>query len=82
MLGLHRSRRSPRRLDGRLGKESERERTGAGVRGDGAPSRGRCRGGEFELELELIGSYETGFLENDDNARAWPVPNVIGVVRR
>ncbi len=34
------------------------------------------------VELERFGSFETGFLENDDNALAWPVPNVIGVVRR
>lgn len=30
-------------------------------------------------EVELIGSYETGFYERDDNDRAWPVPNVIAV---
>ncbi|MEL6343469.1 MAG: phosphodiester glycosidase family protein [Myxococcota bacterium] len=30
-------------------------------------------------ELEMVGSYETGFNENDDNKSAWPVPNVIGV---
>ncbi len=30
-------------------------------------------------EVELIGSYETGFYERDDNDRAWPVPNVIVV---
>ncbi|UCE02915.1 MAG: phosphodiester glycosidase family protein [Candidatus Latescibacterota bacterium] len=34
------------------------------------------------LELELVGSYETGFNENDDNERAWDVPNVIGLVPR
>lgn len=31
---------------------------------------------------EKIGSYETGFNENDDNASAWPVPNVIAVVKK
>lgn len=31
-------------------------------------------------ELEQFGSFETGFFESDDNAVAWPVPNVIGVV--
>jgi len=31
--------------------------------------------------LERIGSYETGFNENDANARFWPVPNVLGVRR-
>ncbi len=34
------------------------------------------------VELERFGSFETGFFESDDNAIAWPVPNVIGVVRR
>lgn len=33
-----------------------------------------------ETELELVGSYETSFNENDSNLRAWPVPNVIGIV--
>lgn len=33
-------------------------------------------------EIELVGSFETGFFETDDNASAWPVPNVVGVVRR
>ena len=31
-------------------------------------------------ELELVGSYETGFNENDDNTSAWPVPNVVVAV--
>ena len=35
-----------------------------------------------EVELERVGSYETGFWENDDNYYAWTVPNVIGVVRK
>lgn len=30
-------------------------------------------------ELELFGSFETGFFEDDSNAVAWPVPNVVGV---
>ena len=33
-------------------------------------------------ELQLIGSYETGFYELDDNAGAWPLPNALVVVRR
>ncbi len=33
-------------------------------------------------EIELVGSYETGFFEDDSNSHAWPVPNVIAVVRR
>lgn len=35
-----------------------------------------------EHTVELIGSFETGFYETDDNLVAWPVPNVVGVVRR
>ena len=33
-------------------------------------------------ELQLVGSYETGFYELDDNAFAWPLPNALVVVRR
>ena len=33
-------------------------------------------GGE---EMELYGSFETSFKENDSNPIAWPVPNVFGV---
>ena len=32
------------------------------------------------FDLDLAGSYETGFLENDTNARQWPIPNVLGVI--
>jgi len=35
-----------------------------------------------DVELERFGSFETGFFESDDNRNPWPVPNVIGVVRR
>ena len=35
-----------------------------------------------ELKVDLCGSYETGFNENDDNQRQWPIPNVIGVSPR
>ena len=31
------------------------------------------------IELDLSGSYETGFVENDDNKEQWPLPNVIGI---
>jgi hypothetical protein len=31
--------------------------------------------------LTLVGSYETGFNENDRNQQAWAIPNVIGVRR-
>ena len=31
------------------------------------------------VELELYGSFETGFSESDGNAVAWPIPNVLGV---
>ena len=33
-----------------------------------------------EVNLDLVGSFETSFMESDTNAMAWPVPNVIGVV--
>lgn len=32
-----------------------------------------------DVELEVYGSYETSFRENDDNAAPWRVPNVLGV---
>jgi hypothetical protein len=31
------------------------------------------------FELEMFGSYETPFEENDTNSIPWPVPNVLGV---
>ena len=31
------------------------------------------------VELEMFGSFETGFKEDDTNTIAWPVPNVLGV---
>lgn len=31
------------------------------------------------IEIEMFGSYETSFKQNDDNTAAWPVPNVLGV---
>lgn len=34
------------------------------------------------LEAELVGSYETRFLESDTNTMAWPVPNVVGITRK
>ncbi|MGB9708127.1 MAG: phosphodiester glycosidase family protein [Candidatus Pacearchaeota archaeon] len=34
------------------------------------------------IEIEKFGSYETGFNENDYNPGAWPIPNVIGVIKR
>jgi hypothetical protein len=33
-------------------------------------------------EMELVGSYETGVMEDDPDASAWPIPNVLGIVRR
>ncbi|HYM60826.1 MAG TPA: phosphodiester glycosidase family protein [Thermoanaerobaculia bacterium] len=33
------------------------------------------------LDLDLCGSYETGFWHNDSNKQQWAIPNVIGVVR-
>ena len=33
-------------------------------------------------EIERFGSYETGFNEDDNNSHAWPIPNVIGIVKK
>jgi hypothetical protein len=31
--------------------------------------------------VDKFGSFETGLFESDENDQAWPVPNIIGVVR-
>jgi hypothetical protein len=31
------------------------------------------------FEQEWLGSYETGFSEHDQNDKAWPIPNVLGI---
>jgi len=33
-------------------------------------------------ELELVGSYETNFNDNNNNNKYWPIPNVIGFLRK
>jgi hypothetical protein len=33
------------------------------------------------LDLDLCGSYETGFRPDESNTRQWPIPNVLGVAR-
>jgi hypothetical protein len=33
------------------------------------------------VELDLCGSFETGFVSDDANPLQWPIPNVIGVVK-
>jgi hypothetical protein len=33
------------------------------------------------VDLDLNGSYETGFNENDDEISQWPIPNVLAVAR-
>lgn len=33
-------------------------------------------------EIEMFGSFETDYEEDDDNNRAWPVPNVLGIKPR
>lgn len=35
-----------------------------------------------DTELELLGSFETSFREDDSNTFAWPIPNVLGIRRR
>lgn len=32
-----------------------------------------------DVEIEMFGSFETSFQENDANSLAWPIPNVLGV---
>jgi hypothetical protein len=32
-----------------------------------------------QVEMEMFGSYETSFREDNSNATPWPVPNVLGV---
>jgi hypothetical protein len=32
-----------------------------------------------QTELEMFGSYETGFMQNDQNDQTWPIPNVLGI---
>ena len=32
--------------------------------------------------IKAFGSYETGFNENDGNQSYWPIPNVLGIVKR
>jgi hypothetical protein len=34
------------------------------------------------VDLDLNGSYETGFNENDDENGQWPIPNLLAVTRR
>jgi hypothetical protein len=31
---------------------------------------------------EFVGSFESGFHEDDSNVAAWPIPNVVGIVRK
>jgi hypothetical protein len=34
------------------------------------------------IDVDLAGSFETGFNANDDNRAQWPLPNIIGVPRK
>lgn len=33
------------------------------------------------IEVDMFGSYETNFNENDQNLRAWNIPNIIGFIK-
>lgn len=33
------------------------------------------------FDLDLCGSYETGFVENESNRDQWPLPNALGILR-
>jgi len=35
-----------------------------------------------DVQIEKMGSYETGFTEHNKNAVFWPVPNVIGIKKK
>ena len=35
-----------------------------------------------DFELELCGSYETSYNEDDSNSASWPIPNIIGLKQR
>lgn len=35
-----------------------------------------------DCEIDMFGSYETGFYESDGNDQAWPIPNVIGIRKK
>lgn len=32
-----------------------------------------------KTEMEMFGSYETAFEENDKNSESWPIPNVLAI---
>jgi hypothetical protein len=34
------------------------------------------------VDEDHFGSYETGFVDDDSNAAAWAIPNVLGVAAR
>ncbi|HXH18749.1 MAG TPA: phosphodiester glycosidase family protein, partial [Chitinophagales bacterium] len=34
------------------------------------------------IKIEQVGSYETGFREDDDNYHFWAIPNVIGITKK
>lgn len=48
---------------------------------EGGPEASLSIRGRDGFKLDLSGSYETGFNENDDNRAQWPIPNVLGVAR-
>ncbi len=35
-----------------------------------------------KVERDFVGSFETGFMENDGNTEEWPLPNVVVAVPR
>jgi len=39
-------------------------------------------GKEKSVSVNQSGSYETGFNENDFNSNQWPIPNVLGIIKR
>ena len=49
---------------------------------EGGPEASVVVRGDGDRALALLGSYETGFHEDDDNRDFWALPNVIGAVAR
>jgi uncharacterized protein YigE (DUF2233 family) len=48
---------------------------------EGGPEASMIARGDDKLAVSRVGSYETGFVENDDNHVFWKLPLVIGIER-
>ena len=43
---------------------------------------GASEGHQGKQVHEFVGSFESGYHEDDTNVAAWPIPNVVGIVRK